>query len=195
MAESTYQKLTRYRNRALFSVATRSRTGLWLGPDHLLGVDANGFTEHYKRFYFRDIQAITVQATQRRSVWNWILGILLALSLVFGDFASLFNGSPTPQAILFGILALVFGVPLVVNNLAGPTCICRLHTAVQIEELASLSRIRKTRKVLNRIRPLIAAAQGMLTPEEIAARLGQQPAPLPENPHPENSAPPTSLAE
>jgi hypothetical protein len=46
-----------------------------------------------------------------------------------------------------------------------------LRTAVQIEQLASLSRLRRARKVLDRLRPLIAEAQGPLGPEEIGARM------------------------
>lgn len=187
MATPAYQRLTRVRNRAFFSFATRARTSLWLGTDHLLCVDSTGFTENYKRFYFRDIQAITVQATQRRSVWNWILGLLTALCLVLGDLGSLFRGEPTPQVYVFGILFFVFVIPLVLNNIFGQTCICNLQTAVQTEELASLSRIRKTRKVLERIRPLIATAQGTLTPEEISQRLREDVPITPENPLPDNS--------
>jgi hypothetical protein len=46
-----------------------------------------------------------------------------------------------------------------------------LRTAVQIEELPSMSRIERARKVIARVRPLIAEAQGTLVPEEIPARM------------------------
>lgn len=46
-----------------------------------------------------------------------------------------------------------------------------LHTAVQTERLPSLNRWKKTLRVLDRIRPLIIAAQGAISPEEIPARL------------------------
>jgi hypothetical protein len=62
---------------------------------------------------------------------------------------------------------------LVANLLLGPTCVCHLKTAVQTEELPSLRRLRRARKVLARLRPLIVAAQGELTLGEIAARTGQ----------------------
>jgi hypothetical protein len=48
-----------------------------------------------------------------------------------------------------------------------------LRTAVQIEELPSLNRIRRTRRVLDRVRPLIVAAQGPLAPEEISGRMSE----------------------
>jgi len=42
---------------------------------------------------------------------------------------------------------------------------------VQIEDLPSLNRMRRARKVLERLRPLVVAAQGELRPEEIPLRL------------------------
>ena len=193
MAEMIYQRLTRVRNRTMFAFAATARTSLWLGPDHLLCVDTTNYTESYKRFYFRDIQAITVQATKRRAVWNWILGILTALCLALGIFNSLSAGVPLftglfePGTIVSFVGFLIFGIPLLVNNLFGRTCICQLRTAVQTEELASLARVRKARQVLEKIRPLIAAAQGELTAEEISARL--RASVRPEIPAPENLPP------
>ena len=187
MAQIIYQRLTRVRNRATFAFVAAGRTSLWLGPDHLLCVDTNGYTETYKRFYFRDIQAITVQATNRRSVWNWILGLLTALCAALGFFNFSAAAGPNPGAILSFFLLFIFGIPLLLNNLFGRACTCQLRTAVQTEELASLSRVRKARKVLEKIRPLIAAAQGELTAEEISARLRENL--QPENPPPDNLPP------
>jgi hypothetical protein len=45
-----------------------------------------------------------------------------------------------------------------------------VQTAVQNESLPSLNRVRRARRILNRLRPLIASAQGELAPKEIAAR-------------------------
>jgi hypothetical protein len=75
------------------------------------------------------------------------------------------------EIVFFAFLGFVFAVPLLINNLLGPSCVCHLRTAVQTEELSSLNRLRRARKLLNRIRPLIAAAQGELSPGEIPARL------------------------
>jgi len=74
---------------------------------------------------------------------------------------------------------LAFALPLAINNALGPTTIGYLRTAVQTEELPSLSRLRRVRRVLARLRPLITQAQGQLAPEEISARmreLAQSPA-------------------
>ena len=169
MPELRYQRLTRARARNFFSVAFMSRTSLWLGDDHLLCVDNNGYSESYKRFYFRDIQAITIRETNRRNIWNAIL-LLPTVICIVGLLICLLPSPNVGGVIVWTIFALLFGVPFLVNNLRGPTCACQLRTAVQVEDLPSLCRVRQTRKVLAKIRPLITAAQGGdLTPEAVSA--------------------------
>jgi hypothetical protein len=181
MVKAEYQRLTRARARSSFAVAFMSRTSLWLGTDHLLFVDSSGYTETYKRFYFRDIQAITTQQTERGRVWSIVLGI----AFIFFLFIILFTqpkGSPAGWSggemageIVLGSFMAVIVLFLLINIALSPTCKTLLRTAVQTEELPSLCRVRQTRKVLEKIRPLIAAAQGgELSPETISGMLQQQ---------------------
>ena len=58
-----------------------------------------------------------------------------------------------------------------INLALGPTSACQIRTAVQVEDLPSLNRLRRARKVLNRVRPLVVAVQGEITSEEISLRL------------------------
>jgi hypothetical protein len=156
---------------AIFS-AVATRSSLWLGKDHLLSVDSTGYTEEYKRFYFRDIQAVVIAWSGRRAAWNLALALLTTISLALLANALFSIPRQSPGAIVaWTIVVLVFAVPLAINNLLGTTCVCYLRTAVQTEMLPSLCRVGQARKVLNRIRPLIAAAQGQLAPEEIPARM------------------------
>jgi hypothetical protein len=67
------------------------------------------------------------------------------------------------------IIAGLFGLIFLLNLLPGPTCTCHLQTAVHREELPSLRRLRRAQKVIARLQPLIARAQGALTREEVAA--------------------------
>jgi hypothetical protein len=192
MAQPAYQRLTRDRMPQQFAVVSVARMSLWLGSDHLVLVERSGFTENYKRFYFRDIQAITIRETNRRTIWNAVLMVPLAISLI-GFVICTLPVANLPGMIIWGILSCVFLLPFAVNNLRGTACTCQLRTAVQTEELASLSRVRQTRKVLAKIRPLIVAAQGQLTPEEVSARMqaaavGERIVPDPEPPA--ASAPP-----
>ncbi|HEU6446951.1 MAG TPA: hypothetical protein VFV23_00760 [Verrucomicrobiae bacterium] len=166
MADTKYKRLTGARSKSVLALAVMTRSSLWLGDDHLLAVDSTGWTETYKRFYFRDIQAITVWKTKRRMIWNAILLTPLVLSLT-GLMVSVFPARSMGAIIAWSIIASVFIIPCLINNLLGATCRCQLRTAVQIEELPSLCRVRKTRKVMEKIRPLIIEAQGGELPAEV----------------------------
>jgi len=174
MPDIRYQRLTRTRTSSFFSVAAATRTSLWLGPDHLLCVDFNGFSESYKRFYFRDIQAIIIRETKRRRILNIILGTLLLILFIcmVATYGSIGGSGPiVGWSIPMGIIL----IPFIINNLLGTTCLCQLRTAVQTEDLSSVSRISRAIKILDRIRPLIAEAQGgELTSDQVAAQMRER---------------------
>lgn len=166
MPAREYTKLTPLRQSRGFAIITSTRSNLWLGQDHLLFVETEGYTESYKRFYFRDIQAITLRQTKR----------MLVLAIVTGSFTALFGSVVVlADAIeakwVFGILGAICAIPFILNFIYGPTCACQLRTAVQIENMPSMGRVRRARKVIARIAPLIAAAQGQITAAEIPQRL------------------------
>jgi len=170
MAEKKYQRLTRERGSGVLGKLAISRSSLWLGDDHLLLVEGSGYSETYKRFFFRDIQVLTIHKIKSRLAWNLILAPLLALSAVI--IAASSSDWPTKATIIVSsIVFIIFGIPLLLNNLLGPGCTGEIRTAVQTESLPSLSRIRRTQTIMNRIRPLIIAAQGQLTSEEVSARM------------------------
>ena len=163
MAHKDYQRIggRGTRRRQFFT-----RNTLWLGADHLLQVEHTGYTEEYKRFYFRDIQAITVQKDNRFLYWSVALGGLLAgcIALVISvddEAGKYFSGS-------FGAL---FFLLLLVNLFKGPSCYARIKTAVQEEEVPAFRRVWKTQKELVKVRELIASAQGTMSADEIRARL------------------------
>jgi hypothetical protein len=166
MAPREYIKLTPVRQRGGFALVSAARSNLWLGQDHLLSVETEGYTESYKRFYFRDLQAITLRKTPRMLVLGLVTGALT------GFFVLLTVGVSEVEGKWFcGVLAAVFAVPFVLNLIYGPTCACQLRTAVQTEDVPSLGRVRRARKIIARLRPLIAAAQGELNPDEIPQRM------------------------
>ena len=164
MPKKEYQRLTRARPRARFAVISAGSTSLWLGKDHLLSIDSTGYTESYKRFYFRDIQAFFLRKTEGQKWVGLILAVLVGL---FFFPAALGEG---PVRIVFGTGAAIFALAFLLNLALGPACSCQLRTAVQVEELPSLVRIRRARKILERLRPLISAAQGELRREDIPLR-------------------------
>jgi hypothetical protein len=177
MPEIHYQRLTRSGSRGGFVVVFRSRGSLWLGPDHLLSVETNGYTETYKRFYFRDIQAILIQQTKSYLWGNIVCGLLslpfliitLLAVMVAPKNASGWDGGTIGGVVFLGCIAGLFLLILVLNLFHGRTCKVFIRTAVQIEQLPSLNRVRKAGRVLSKIRPLIAAAQGGELSSEAAA--------------------------
>jgi hypothetical protein len=138
-----------------------ARVGLYLGEDHLLQVSANGFTESYRRFFFQDIQALSLYKTP--------LGMIL--SILEGGFALMFGlvaawaSSVAGVAISFWILAAICGACLIWNWVAGPTCICVIQTAVGPQRLYSVLRVKRARQLIAQIKPLILAAQAQPTLE------------------------------
>jgi hypothetical protein len=163
MASKDYRRLTRSRRRRGGLIV---RSSLWLGNDHLLRIDSTSFAEEYRRFYFRDIQTITIRTTRRRLVWNLLLVPALAICITEITFGAVGFGA---WEVFVLIVAVVLAALLLLNNILGVACRVHLKTAVGLEELSSLSRVRRALKVLERIRPMIAAAQGRLTPEEAVA--------------------------
>src|SRR5262245_36888992 len=111
--EKAYLRLTRLQRRSgRFIQAVGTYSGLWLAEDHLLCVNSNRFMEDYKRFYFQDIQSITIVMTQRGRNWNFVLASLMLLTLTAA--ASL------PDSRVFWLVVLgVFGFLVLLNNLLG----------------------------------------------------------------------------
>jgi len=133
-----------------------SANSLWLGSDHILVVYSNLFSQTYKRFYFKDIQSITVRKTKIHMIWNGIWGGLTIISAQF-----LWGGwSPVPL-----IFSGFFLLGLLLNGLRGPNCWCHIQTAVQTEKLPALHYWRTALKTINGIRPLIERVQGPLPVE------------------------------
>src|SRR5215472_6229365 len=163
--EQPYTRLTRTRARA-FGVVYAARSSLWLGADHLLLVASNGYSETYQRFYFRDIQALWIRRTDNWKYWGLAWGVLAGLFALFGLVTA--DVGIGYRLGFFGGPVFVFGTLLLLNLAAGPSCICHLRTAVQMVELSALNRVPRARRALDRLRPLIADAQGVLPPEQLS---------------------------
>jgi len=172
MADKEYTRLTWSHARSLFSVAVTSRSSLWLGKNHVLSIDTNGYTENYKRFYFRDIQAIVIRKTEN---WKFIALALGAVTFFLGLVAALV--SEPGVRYVFGGLGGLFGIGLIAGLAQGPSSTCHLSTAVQTEQLPSLNRLRRARRVLGQLQPLIAQAQGQLASEAAPPKIDAEPQP------------------
>jgi hypothetical protein len=173
---------------------------LWLGDDHLLAVSGWRFSEDYKRFYYRDIQAVVVTRTPRGVLpVPWILAVVVAsITCVIGYVRSIhWLGEASAEVLI--VLALYL---LVVSLMQ--SCRCRIQTAVSHAELPSLYRLWSARKALAILERRIGEVQGALaegwmahvaeSPAGFAAsQSGEAPAP-PAPPPPRRSATPLELA-
>jgi hypothetical protein len=129
---------------------------VWLGPDHLLAVNSMRFREEYKRYYFRDIQAIVIAESRRFhiSTRSALIGYLwlVAFAATFQ-----FNYGPPVMGGLGIALVLVW-----IYISATCSCTCRIHTGVSHDRLPSIYRIWTARKFLRAIESEISKVQGAL---------------------------------
>ncbi|MBV8377728.1 MAG: hypothetical protein JO279_12075 [Verrucomicrobia bacterium] len=145
---------------SLMAVVPGLRTKLYLGQDHLLLVEQLILVERYKRFYFRDIQAIAATRSSRWIAFGTLWGFLALL-------AALLFLVQNPVGVIAGaFFTALFGFAFLHNIIRGPTCIVRLQTAIQTHRISPLERMRDFRKGMDTIEPLIRAAQAsVLSPK------------------------------
>src|ERR1051325_7175021 len=98
-----------------------SQVKLYLAADHLLQVSTGGFHETYRRFFFRDIQVLSLHQTGTGKVWNGVLG---GLAGIFALIALAVGGAGGVAAWL---IAASWTLLLALNLAAGPTCACYLQ--------------------------------------------------------------------
>lgn len=162
---------------------------MWLGDDHLLYVMREGYTETYRRFYFRDIRTLIIHRTSRHRLLALLCGIPF---LVFG---SLLLGAVLGRwglgaGISFSLLTLFFVIPFLLTLFRGPTCVCRIRTAVQEQTLYPLSRVRHAVPSLAELRERIEAVQGVLPDGEFTIPVPEPAVAVPPPPPP---APPVLM--
>lgn len=139
---------------------------LWQGPDHLLLVYSNGMSEDYKRFYYKDILGIVITRTINATVTLLvILGLFLLTSFFTWKIWSIDQG---PAGAFLGIIAFVFLAYLISLIIKGPSCECRIITAVQNEKLPAVSLVRHSRKLMAILKPIILEAQGAIPHDEVS---------------------------
>jgi hypothetical protein len=159
----------RYRKLPGRAAGLATYTTLYLGPDHLLQVTSSGLSETYKRFYFRDIQGFVMGRTNSGTTTSIVAAGLTGLSLLLTLFFAL-PGGDVAGVIAFGVVTGILGTVFLANLAFGPTCRCRVHTAVQTEKLPSLNRVPRALKLIRQIQPMIESAQA-----SIASSLQSQP--------------------
>lgn len=162
MAEKEYKKIPgRGFKRGTWVSVIGIRARLWRGKDHILSVINQGYSEEYKRFYYKDIQAFTIRKTK----YSLIINIIISLLFLFCSGITLANEEEL--SIIFWFFSAIPLAVLILNIIRGKSCITHLHTAVGSEELPSLGRVSHAKKVITLLQPFIDQAQGKLSLEEI----------------------------
>lgn len=144
-----YRRLARARG-------TGVNHSLWEGPDHLLLVENNHFTESYRRLYFRDLRALYLFPNRRR-LWLSIVSLIPAVVGILVGFGE----GPLWVVLPFIVIGTVL---LSINLLLGPTVTVMVYTGAHFLPLQAIKRQRRARKVAAQIAPSIAAAQADLAP-------------------------------
>lgn len=113
----------------------------------------NRFTETYRKFYFHDIQAITIERRPPLAFSILSVAILILAALV----AALAPNDVVPYILVPAVaaIAVMAGTHLAL----GPLCVFRMHTAVQSVEVRCVGRLRSAERLLEKILPLVHAAQ------------------------------------
>lgn len=152
------------------------RNSLWMGPDHVLRLRRNPFSESYRRYYFRDIQAIVLtELSNTGAHYGYTVAGMLALTT-----GVLFYARHPVWATLCALLALsVFFV-----SWRWPTSASYVKTSVSTEKLPSLGRLRAAKKTVAILKAEIEKVQGIVSPdaalaEAPAMRAGAAVAPAP----------------
>lgn len=150
----------------IVAFALYRRRRLYLGSDHLLVIDSDGYTENYRFINYRDIESIRLMRTVNYPMWGWVFGIYSVLILWLGYIAT----AEWAQIALSAVAAFTL-ILLMVHLLKGPTVSVRLETAVSVIELPNLDRLRRAEQVIATITEQIEKAQGTLDRSELGAGL------------------------
>jgi hypothetical protein len=150
--------------RCAYGIAGRYR--LHLGADHLLYVRDEYLAERYQRFYFRDLQAIILQNTPTRTIFTTV-NIIAVATFALALTVMFLLEAPLASLLIVAVIGLGWLVSLIINQQRGPTCACYFQTAVGTEQIQAVNRFRIAERIINRIQPLINAAQGALDNQEL----------------------------
>jgi uncharacterized integral membrane protein len=136
------------------------RSRMYRGTDHLLVVQSTGYTEDYKRIFYRDIRYVEVRRTQTQLFTGLVAALvplLLAMLLLFNV--------PKVAVVLFCSPFLIW---FLVNLALGPTCECYIATNVQALKIPTPRRVRKVPVLIAFLRAQTAAFDSAETPQPAA---------------------------
>ncbi len=137
-----------------------SGDSLWLNDTHLLYIRQHLYTESYRRFYFRDITALSLRETGRHVLYALIFLLCATICAVL---AGVLYALDSSFYLVWGVVFVLFLIALIFNWLAGPTCVFHVSTGLDTWELRRLRRLRAARGILERLAERVEQVQGRLS--------------------------------
>ena len=125
--------------RSSFQIGLRSR--LYAHEDHLLVVQSTGYSEDYKRLFYRDIRYVVMQKTYGQEVQAVISGGLVLVTLILGLTTTLWWWIPA-------MLCVPCLIWFVMNWVGGSAGKCYANTAIQTIELPAPRRLNQLPKLI-----------------------------------------------
>lgn len=155
----------------------------YLEQDHLLLADQHWWTVDYRRFYYSDIQSVTVWPRPRpiwrfagapalAALFTWPAAVLFLLVARHG-----FRAWPHVGWVAAGEAGLVAAAVGLLEALAGPFVHTRIVTRYSRFETPLVHRWRRAERALRVLAPLLAATQS--AEQESAGPRGTTPEPTP----------------
>ena len=137
-----------------------SGQSLYATDDFLLCVNGGVFQETYRRFYYRDIQAILLRKTGKRSIMIVLSIIAMVAAAVLSMDAFMYARAYTlsPAVILWLTVALLSAASLVWNIASRGQCVCYIQTPVSIQRLP-VTCVRAAQRLMAELSTRIEAAQ------------------------------------
>lgn len=155
---------------------------VYAGSDHVIMVGRKGATEQYRRYYYRDIQAVIIVRTRDHIIQGLVGIALLIMFLLPVTF-----GYPA-----VGIPLAIAGAALIAIEFARPSCECFIQTQTFSQRLWTIKRVSHARKFIADLEPLVTAAQADLDEPARLRRAELTQPPLP--PQVPGQAPPAAPA-
>ncbi len=134
------------------------RDRLWLADDHLLSVRSSRIVDLYERFYFADIQGIYFR--DRRGEHILLLSVLLLPCLLLVALAIIFHWAWLIPLAPLAAWTAAYG-------LMGSQAECHIQTLLGTHAVPAIGRRSAYEQLLERVVPLVEAAQGKLDPAEL----------------------------
>jgi len=156
--EQTYRHVTGRRG--------LSGQSIHLGDEFMLCVNSGMFQETYRRFYYRDIQAVLIRRNAAGGATGLAL-ILLALSVIMIAF--------TLGSMVWVVIGALSVVALIASLSGQGRCVCYIQTPVSIQRLA-VTNFRSAKRLLAELSPRIEAVQGPSTPADLHRIMNATPA-------------------